>query len=355
MFNTATRAALLTSLSIFASSNSHAQVFTANYGQPVLDRWMYPFNFAAGAETRASLFAALNQPGFDDRDGELLVGFDTGNDIPTGKGRLSYKILKATLSVFVENDAAFSYDPTPDPLASSYATSDPQYIADTDPSKPIEVWPAGYRNGFSAESFLEDSPFGGAPTVPPAQGARNVYPVLLDNYQAGVDVSRQVRDKVPGAPMALAKLFGDSGELTPGTLVPQGTEVRFALGNTASANYVYLQNALNSGRLRLLVTTLEPTSGGPGGGTGGITYPRIYTRENAAAALGYGPQLALEVAVTCAADFDGDNLVDDTDFGFFVVTYNELIDARCDLNGDGVTDDSDFTQFVVAYDNLLCD
>ena len=155
--------------------------------------------------------------------------------------------------------------------------------------------------------------------------------------------------------MAVARLYGESGELTPGTLVPQGTEVRFTLSGVSSANYVYLQNALNDGRIRLLVTTLEPTSGGPGGGTGGVTYPRIYTRENAAAVLGYAPQLSLEVAVTCAADFDGDNLVDDTDFTYFVASYNELLDARSDLNGDGVTDDADFSLFVVAYDNLLCD
>lgn len=355
MFCSSGRSALLVSCLAIASP-AIAQNFNATYDTPVLDRWMYPFNFSAGAESRASLFAAINQPGFDDRDGELLVGFNTDAEIPTGMGRNRYKVLSATLSVFVENDNAFYYDPSADPLASSFDTSDPEYIADADPSKPIEVWAAGYRNGFSAATFQEDSAFGGTPVVQPAQQARNVFPALLDNAQNATDVALQVRQKFAANPMALAHLFDEnSQELTPGTLVPQGTEVRFSLANVSSANYVYLQNALNSGLVRLLVTTLEPTSGGPGGGTGGITYPRIYTKENAVSSLGYAPHLTLEVAITCAADFNGDNVVDDADFSIFVGSYNELLDARCDLNGDDVTDDLDFSLFAGAYDQLLCD
>ncbi|MBX3380425.1 MAG: hypothetical protein KF805_10040 [Phycisphaeraceae bacterium] len=349
---------LLTAASLvsLAAAPANSQVFNAQFEAPSLDRWMYPFNFSAGAEFRASLFAAPNEPGFDDRDGEMLVGFDTAATVPAGQGRLRYKILNATLTVFVENDLAFRYDPTPDPLASSYPTSDPDYIPDSDPSKPIEVWAVGYRNGFSSATFAEDSTFGGTPLVQPAEAARNAFPATLDNAQVATDVARQVRQKLAASPLALARLFDDSAtELTPGTLVPQGTAVRFDLGTTSSANYVYLQNALETGRLRLLVTTLEPTSGGPGGGTGGVTYPRIYTKENPAAALGYAPSLDLQIAVTCDADFTGDNVVDDADFVIFVNAYNELLDARCDLNGDTVTDDADFVLFVAAYDTLLCD
>jgi len=356
MFNRFLASALLAASLLPAfSTPASAEVVDFNFSGPAFDRWMYPFNFSAGTETRASLFAAPNQPGFDDRDGELLVGFNTAVAVPTGRGRLSYKILTATFSVYVENDNAFYYDPSADPLASSFAPNDPAYVADSDPSKPLEVWAAGYRNGFTAATFNEDSPFGGTPVVQPAEGARNVFPALLDNTQTATDVARQVREKFAASPMALARLFDGSVELTPGSLVPQGSEVRFDLTGVSSANYVYLQNALETGLLRLLVTTLEPTSGGPGGGTGGVTYPRVYTRENVGAVLGYAPQLSLEVAITCAADFSGDNAVDDADFTTFVSAYNDLLDARCDLNGDTVTDDSDFVLFVVAYDALLCD
>ena len=329
---------------------------SADFATPDQDRWMYPFNFAAGAETRASLFAALRVPGFDDRDSEMIVGFDVRGAIPSDAGRLRYKILKAELSVFVENDLAFSYDPTPDPLASSYATTDPEFVADSDLSKPIEVWPLGFRGGFDTQSWQENSPFCTCNPITNAEGVRFAYPALLDNFQQPTDMSRQVRQKLPGSPITVGRLFdATNNELTPGALVPQGTRVRFNLLEGNSNTYVYLQNAMNKGVLLLSVATLEPTSGGPGGGTGGVTYPRIYTKENPTAqALGLAPQLSLTVAYTCDADFNGDDAVDDADFQIFVVAYNELLDARADLNLDGVTDDADFSLFSVAYDELLC-
>lgn len=330
---------------------------SANYSTPDQDRWMYPFNFAVGSETRASLFAALRVPGFDDRDSEMIVGFDVRGAIPSDSGRLRYKILKAELSVFVENNNAFSYDPTPDPLESSYATSDSEYVADTDPSKPIEVWPVAFRGGFDTQSWQESSPFfGGNPLTDSVEGVRYCYPALLDNFQQPTDMSRQVREKLPGSPITVGRLFnaGDV-ELAPGALVPQGTRVRFNLLEGSSNTYVYLQNAMNKGVLLLSVATLEPTTGGPGGGTGGVTYPRIYTKENPTAqALNLAPQLSLTVAYTCDADLNGDDVVDDLDFQIFAAGYNELLDARADLNLDGVTDDADFSIFAVAYDELVC-
>lgn len=331
---------------------------SANYSVPELDRWFYPFNFAAGAETRASVFAAPLVPAFDDRDSQFVVGFDVRGAIPASSGRLRYKILKAELSVFAETGDAFRYDPTPDPLASSYATTDPEYVPDADPSHPIEIWPVGYRGGLNVQTFQENSPFcTGCNLFVNAEGVRFVYAASLDNAQVPTDMSRQIRQKLPGLPMALGRLFNGSGvELAPGDLVPQGTRVTFNLLDGGSNDYVYLQNAMNEGVLILAIATLEPTTGGPGGGTGGITYPRLYTKENPTAqALNLAPQLALEVAYTCDADLTGDGVVDDLDFQVFVIAYNELIDARADLNADTITDDADFSIFTIAYDALVCE
>jgi hypothetical protein len=330
---------------------------SADFAVPDQDRWMYPFNFAAGAETRASLFAALRVPGFDDRDSGMIVGFDMRGAIPSDSGRLRYKILKAELSVFVENNNAFSYDPTPDPLASSYATSDPEHVADTDPSKPIEVWPVGFRGGFDTQSWQETSRFfGGNPLTESVEGVRHCYPALLDNFQQPTDMSRQVRQKLSGSPITVGRLFdGTNAELARGALVPQGTRVRFNLLEGNSNTYVYLQNAMNKGVLLLTLATLEPTTGGPGGGTGGVTYPRIFTKESPTAqANNLTPQLSLIVAYTCDADLNGDDVVDDLDFQIFAAAYNELLDARADLNLDGLTDDADFSLFAAAYNDLVC-
>lgn len=61
---------------------------------------------------------------------------------------------------------------------------------------------------------------------------------------------------------------------------------------------------------------------------------------------------------SCAADFNNDGLVDDSDFVQFVAKYNELLVPGAfrpgDLNGDSLCDDSDFVLFVAAYNDLLC-
>jgi len=67
--------------------------------------------------------------------------------------------------------------------------------------------------------------------------------------------------------------------------------------------------------------------------------------------------------VSCTGDINGDQLVDDTDFQLFVVSYNELdcaspnIGLGCpgDFSGDGFVDDQDFQLFVPAYNQLVCD
>lgn len=63
-------------------------------------------------------------------------------------------------------------------------------------------------------------------------------------------------------------------------------------------------------------------------------------------------------AFPCPADFNGDGLVDDSDFVIFAGAYNDLVvppaDGVCDVNADGVVDDVDFTLFAPAYDELLC-
>ncbi|MBS0186845.1 MAG: hypothetical protein JSS51_02180 [Planctomycetes bacterium] len=61
---------------------------------------------------------------------------------------------------------------------------------------------------------------------------------------------------------------------------------------------------------------------------------------------------------SCPADFNGDGLVEDSDFVIFANKYDLLIaDFRYDtgdLNGDGFVDDTDFVIFVGSYNDLLC-
>ncbi|MBY0114133.1 MAG: hypothetical protein K2Y21_15055 [Phycisphaerales bacterium] len=56
----------------------------------------------------------------------------------------------------------------------------------------------------------------------------------------------------------------------------------------------------------------------------------------------------------CRADFNKDNVVDDSDFVNFAVAYETLTTNACDLTGDGITDDADFVVFAAAYEQLIC-
>ena len=56
----------------------------------------------------------------------------------------------------------------------------------------------------------------------------------------------------------------------------------------------------------------------------------------------------------CPGDFNGDGLVDDSDFVLFAEYYNALIDPRGDLTGDGNSEDADFSIFAQSYNALLC-
>lgn len=71
----------------------------------------------------------------------------------------------------------------------------------------------------------------------------------------------------------------------------------------------------------------------------------------------------IHLRAPCAADFNNDRMVDDTDFVAFSTAY-DLLDCadpsmplRCpsDINRDGLVDDTDFVLFAGAYDALLCD
>ncbi|HEX8877068.1 MAG TPA: hypothetical protein VF777_09990 [Phycisphaerales bacterium] len=71
---------------------------------------------------------------------------------------------------------------------------------------------------------------------------------------------------------------------------------------------------------------------------------------------------------TCAADFNADGNVDDADFQYFTVAYDELLcpssphpyfpnqpdSCPADLNGDEVVNDDDFVLFAEAYNQVVC-
>jgi type II secretory pathway pseudopilin PulG len=132
----------------------------------------------------AGVFGTLgDEAGVDSRHGQFLVGFDTSPAIPSGASPDRYLFRKATLSLTVSRDQTFTLDPTVDPLDSYLDPEDPSYQADPDEGRPVELFGARFRNEFTENTFLEDSPFGGS-----RAGQRNAYPVGINSHGQWVDV-----------------------------------------------------------------------------------------------------------------------------------------------------------------------
>ena len=334
-----------------ACGGAKGQVFQGDWEQPLLDRWMYPFASAPGSETSAPVYAALGQVGFDDRDAQFLIGFATAGQVPAGAGELRYRVRAARVRVVVSNDLRFVYDPSFDAVATSYVETDPEYVADGDAGKPVELFAVGYRNGQSAETFGEMTAYSTVPSFPPQEGTRSAFAAVVDEAGVAVDVSRHVRQRFEAPGLAV----GVTSTVLPGELVPAGTELVFDIDLSSVAARNYFSRGLNAGKVMLMMSSLHPASGGPGGG-GGVVYPAFYTKENALSpVLGYSPSLELEVEVHPYVDFDMDGDVGtDADIeAFFRSLAGVGGNSDFDMDGDYGTD-ADIQAFFCALAGGSC-
>jgi hypothetical protein len=240
------------------------------------DRWMYPFNSTPGARTTAPTFGSLDPGPFDNRDGQLHVGFDTASaGVTPGLGPERYEITSVRVTV-THFQGSFVYDGSYD----SYQTYDGT-LADADAGRPIELHGLGFRSGFSS---LELSP--GVPGPPgfeetdayafgdpTAEGVRNAYPIAPD----GADVSNNVDGGFESEPWAVGQAMG----LSPGDDVVEGvagvsagTTFAFELDLGDPAVLAYLRQGLDAGLLGFAITSLHATS------EEGGTNPVFYTRDD---------------------------------------------------------------------------
>lgn len=254
-----------------------------------MDRWMYPFNGTPGTRPSASVFGTIGEDsGVDSRHAQFLIGWNTSNSVPAGRGTAGYVVKRATLTLTINRDMAWVYDGTQDAFQTYLSTNDSRLQADTDPGRPLELFGAGFRNGYTAATFPEDGPFtaGGGSLV----GTRSAYATGFDTNGVLVDVSNNVgkadADAFEVTPFAVGVVEG----MAAGELVSTGARVEFEInvGNPEIAGY--LRSALNEGVLRLMVTSMaEASFSGP------ATFPQFYTRDNTLAAEADKPLLHLDV------------------------------------------------------------
>jgi hypothetical protein len=319
---------------------------SATFGQPALDRWMYAFASTPGAEGFTRLFGAFDNPAFDNRDGQMYVRFDTAAQVPTGLDPARYQIVSAVVTIQNTEDKAFFYDDTLDPYGVFLAPSDPDFVEDEDPGQPIELFGAGFRNGYTAATFAEDGPF--ASGDPLQQNVRNVYAASHDAAGTFIDVSTSVVERFDPVPWAIGHIEG----LTPGDLVPIDSQIVLDINVADPHVHAYLAAALADGRLPLTITSLHIVE------FMGGSYPKIYTKENALVQFGIVDaarlQLVVEIVDVLVGDLDGDGDVDGFDLAILLAAWGRCDDpapGSCpeDLDGNGVVNGFDLAMLLAAW------
>jgi len=230
------RLALTVSLFVVCTSPFvHAETITVGVG---FDRWNYPFNTTPGSRASGSLFGSLGSPSFDNRDAQVIFGFDVSSvtsPLP------DQELTSVTLRVTTAGVDAFLYDPTLDPLDSYTTATDP------DEGRPLELFGVGTRNGFTALTvdgssanpllYKESTPY--SPTPGLFLSSRSAFAADV----AGEDISNNITANEEITPWAI----GQAVNLTPGSSVPMNTEFEFAIDLTDGGIANYVEEGLDAG------------------------------------------------------------------------------------------------------------
>jgi hypothetical protein len=277
--------------------------------EPSGDKYMYPFindspDDGGSRRDYGSVFGAygaIDDPSFnfDDRDAQFFLDFATQSLAPAGQGASKYRVLSLTVTLVVENEGGFVYDPTFDPLP-TYLNPD----TDIDLGRPLELYGVGYRSGWTRATFDADSPFQSirSSSVEDPQGdwnrKRNAFAIDFDALGAPRDISNNVEENFETSPWAVADSPGFIGReddiyvespIEPGSLMPEGRVLRFQVDPNNPRVAAYLQDALHAGRLHLMVSSLYGTQ------RQSSSIPRFYSKEIGLPEL--TPQLSAEVLV----------------------------------------------------------
>jgi hypothetical protein len=335
------RAGLPVLLGAAAATAASGQAIDVSYDEPSLDRWFYPFNGTPGVRPFVSIFGATGEPDFDDRDGQMLLGFQTSADVPAGLDPSAYTVTSVVLTIMYDGQVSFVYDNTPDSYTAFLDPDDDEYVPDEDEGQPLELFGAGARNGFEVATFPENGPHG--PIF--GEGVRNIHALGFDGSGVPIDISNNVRDRFDPQVWAV----GQAASLTPGAAVPFNTDFVFDVNVADPFVQGHLQQGLSEGHLTLIVTSLHMVAQQTG------SFPTIYTKENPLVIDGLALPARLELSVTVddagnPADINGDGLVDVQDLVAVILAWGPC-PPTCpeDVDGDGFVAVTDLVEVILNW------
>jgi len=321
-----------------------ADIIEQQYDAPDFDRWMYPYNFTPGSRGTGVTFSSVGSgfEQFDDRDGQLVLGFVTQNQIPAGLSLTQYTIQSIEIRLTLSN-ADNIYDDSID----SWDTYDLDTgVLDGDLGRPIELFGAAFRGGYTGWSFGEDGTFpNGA-----VRRERNVYPI---QYIEGVptDVSNSILDAFTAEPFAV----GTTSTVLPGEVMPSETVLTFHVDVSNPEIQCYLKRSLQDGLLNFVVNSLHASQQPGYRGFRGLINPNFHFKESWAVQFGLAdaPQLTIVVDVADSngipEDLDGDGSVGIGDVLVVLGDWGNCMCCSSDLNGDGEVNISDLLALIAVW------
>lgn len=278
---------------------------------PSDDRWHYPFNFTPGFRAIGSCFGAADTPGFNDRDGYVVVAWDTSEQICPNLGPEAYDVQAMTVTLTNRAGADWPADTTVDGWFTYAVQSDP------DPGRPLELFGAGFGPTHDAGTWVESSLYVGASGD--AQVARDPFPFVFQDETGNV---LHVEDSVTGLhnESVVPPLCDDPEGICPFTPIPWAVgvpigytpvepfDVEFSINLALSDGEVtgYFREQLDAGRVVVTVTSMrEAEQQGSQSGFPSFFMKEVLPLDPAARAAA----LSIDVVVHPSADFDGDGYV----------------------------------------------
>ncbi|MGB0715486.1 MAG: hypothetical protein ACPGXK_06390 [Phycisphaerae bacterium] len=345
------------------------------FDTPSDDAWHYPFNFTPGFRPLGGVFSPGGVDDFNDRDGILILAWDTTELIAPGQALSAYDI--QGLSVTVTNFAASFLVPewTPDLTVDEWYTYYTGNQADTDPGRPIELFGVGFGPAYDVDTWTEGDNFVGA--TQNENRPRDPFPMTFDevtgqelhlednlrgtqNESLVPPLCDSPDDSCPFTPIPWA--IGHPQDYTPGSQqVP--FDIRFDIDLDAADELVraYFQEGLQRGRVivsisSLLVTVQQGSS---------VGYPNVFMKEGVSFdPLGKAASLTVTLASEVTGDVEPDGLVSLSDWAFMSdclmgpdtqpSTDGALTSAECrcffDFDSDGDIDAMDVAAFAQLQD-----